>query len=47
VVLMVGLLDMGHEFGPCSHERLPTPEEIPGGAPLDRIDIGLWKHLAA
>jgi hypothetical protein len=38
---------MGQELGPFPREIQATPEEVPGGAPLGRIDLGVWQHPAA
>jgi hypothetical protein len=47
VVLTVGVLDVGQEFGSLPREIQAAPKQIPGGAPLGRIHIGLGEHPAA
>jgi hypothetical protein len=46
VGLPVRVLDVGREFGPLPRERQATPEPIPGGAHLGRINRGLGEHAA-
>ena len=41
------LLDMGEEFCPLAHPRHATPEEVAGGPPISRIDVGLGEPAAA
>jgi hypothetical protein len=46
VVLTVGVLDVGQALGPCAREIQAAPEQIPGGAPLGRIHLGVGAHPA-
>jgi hypothetical protein len=46
VVLTVGVLDVGQERGPFPREIQAAPEQIPGGAHLGRIHLGLGAHAA-
>jgi hypothetical protein len=47
VVLAIGMLDMGQQCSALAHEVCAAPQEVTGGAPLGRIDIGLWEHATA
>jgi len=40
------MLHMRQEFGVFAHQVGAAPEQVAGGAPLSRIDIGLWQHAA-
>ena len=40
VVLMEGVLDVGHELGPLADEVGPTPQKVPGRSHLGWIDVG-------
>jgi len=46
IILASGVLDMSKELGPFSHEVIPSSQEIPSGAHLCGIDIGLREHAA-
>ena len=46
VVLMEGVLDVGHELAPLADEVGPTPEEVPGGSHLSGIDVGHGKKTS-
>jgi hypothetical protein len=47
VVLASGVLDMGKEFRPFSHEVISASEEVPGCPHLCGIDISLRNHTAS
>jgi hypothetical protein len=47
VRLAVGVLHMCQEFAALVRQRHAAPQEITGGAPLSRVDIGLREHAAA
>jgi len=44
VILASGVLDMGIELGPFSHEMVSSSEQISGCPHLSWIDIGLREH---
>jgi hypothetical protein len=46
VILASGVLDMGIELGPFSHEVISSSEEIPRCAHFGRVDISLRKHAS-
>jgi hypothetical protein len=46
VVLMEGVLDVGHELGPLADEVGSAPEEVPGGPHLGGIDVGHGKEAS-
>jgi RNA polymerase subunit RPABC4/transcription elongation factor Spt4 len=41
-----GMGDGGEARGPLAHQRPPAPEQLPGGAPRGRIDLGRRDHAA-
>jgi hypothetical protein len=47
VILAVGVLDMGQQFGPFAPEIDPAPEQVPGGAHRGGIARGLGEHPTA
>jgi hypothetical protein len=47
VVLAVRMLDVREERGAFARQMQTAPEEVPGGAPVSRIDVGLGEHAAA
>ena len=47
VLLAVGVLNMGQEFGPLAHQVTATAEQITGGAHCWGIDIGHRHHAPA
>jgi hypothetical protein len=46
IILASGVLDMGIELGPFSHEVISSSEEIPGCAHPGGVDISLRNHAA-
>jgi len=47
IVLTVRILDVGSEFGALAHQMTPPPQQVPGGAQLGGVDLGLGQHPAA
>src|SRR5215813_10636128 len=47
VVLAMSIVHMRQEFSACAHQMRTTPQEVPGGAPLGRLDSGLGEYAAA
>jgi hypothetical protein len=44
LVLTVGILDMSQQGRALAHERHPTPQQVPGGPHLGRINVRLGEH---
>ena len=47
IVLAVGILHVGQEFGPFARQMHAAPQQVAGRPHLGRIDIGLREHTAA
>lgn len=47
VVLGIGVLDVSEQIGASPHEIVSTPQQVPGGSHLGRIDICHWDHAAS
>jgi hypothetical protein len=47
VILAIRLLDRGQPLRSRAHLRHPAPPEVPRGAPVSRIDVGLGERAAA
>jgi hypothetical protein len=47
VILAMRLLDKGQPLRARAHPRQPAPQEVPHGAPVSRIDVGLGEPAAA
>jgi len=47
VVLAVGVLDVGEQFGPFAHEVVSAAEEVAGGAHFSGVDIGYGQGTSA
>lgn len=46
IVLVEGVLDVGHEFAPLSGEMQATAKQVPGGPHLGRVSIGLGQKAS-
>ncbi len=47
VVLAPGVLDMGVEFGPFSHEMIASSQQVPCCSHIGRVRIGHWDHASS
>jgi len=46
VLLAAGILDMGIEFGPLSHEVIASSEKVPGCSHIGRVGVGHGDHAS-
>ena len=46
VVLTVGILNVGDELGPLTHEEAPAPQQVARFPEFLRVNVGLGKHTS-